>query len=144
MDQAKEDLVTLVNEKHISAVQIMANRLGIEEDEVRNLLTQLIEEGLLDGHITEDGSRFYRSNVEVEVTPESVEEEYVPDFMKYNTKPGKLVAYVGIMVMVFGGIIYVLSAANLYYQNIGMVLLLFGLIALLVGGYWIGRRKTPM
>lgn len=144
MDQAKRDLVTLVNEKHISAVQIMANRLGIEEDEVRNLLTQLIEEGLLNGHITEDGSRFYRSNMKVEITPESVEEEYVPEFMKYNTKPGKLVAYVGFMVMVFGGIIYFLSAANLYYQNIGMVLLLFGLIALLVGGYWIGRRKTPM
>ena len=141
MDQAKRDLV---NEKHISAVQIMANRLGIEEDEVRNLLTQLIEEGLLNGHITEDGSRFYRSNMKVEITPESVEEEYVPEFMKYNTKPGKLVAYVGFMVMVFGGIIYFLSAANLYYQNIGMVLLLFGLIALLVGGYWIGRRKTPM
>ncbi len=144
MDQAKQDLLTLVNEKHISAVQIMANRLGIEEDQVRNLLTQLIEEGLLDGHITEDGSRFFRSNVKVEITPESVEEEYVPEFMKYNTKPGKIVAYIGLMVMVLAIVFMVLFAGNIYYQNIGMVLLGFGLLILLPGLYWIGRRKTPM
>ncbi len=144
MDQAKEDLVTLVKDKHISSIQIMADRLGIQEDGVRDLLGQLRDEGLLEGHFTEDGSRFFRSDVNVEATPESVEEEYVPEFMQYNTKPGRIVAYIGLMVMVLGGIIYYLSAGNLYYQNIGMLLLGFGLIILLPGLYWIGRRKTPM
>jgi hypothetical protein len=144
MDEAKSKLVSLVNDKDISAVQLMADRLGIDEDGVRKLLIELVEEGLLDGHISEDGRRFFKSKVNVQATPETVEQEYVPEFMKYNTKIGKLVAYIGIMIMVLAGAFVVFLSNSVYYQNLGLVLLLVGLIITLAGLYWIGRRKTPM
>jgi hypothetical protein len=144
MDEAKSKLVSLVNDKDISAVQLMADRLGIDEDGVRKLLIESVEEGLLDGHISEDGRRFFKSKVNVQATPETVEQEYVPEFMKYNTKIGKLVAYIGIMIMVLAGAFIIFLSDSVYYQNLGLVLLLVGLIIALAGLYWIGRRKTPM
>ncbi|MHA2424522.1 MAG: hypothetical protein ACXAEF_07025 [Candidatus Thorarchaeota archaeon] len=143
MIDMKERLVHLVNEEDLSAVQLLAGEIGIAEDDTRNLLEEILREGLIDGYLTEDGKRIFKNSVELSDKPSIKSEEKLPEFLSYNTTPGRIVAFIGIIICIVGGILLATSGGIIYYENLGTILLLAGAIITMLGAYWIGRLKTP-
>lgn len=136
-------LVQLIMERDISSIQIMASDLLIDEDTIRDLLKELVEEGRLQGYITEDGRRFFRKDIPIHPSKKPKQED-VPEFMKYNSTPGMFLAVIGITMMIMAGVLLALFPRIIYYENVGVSLLLIGVVVALSGCYYIGRRKTPM
>ncbi len=143
MINAEDRIVTLVMEQDISSIQILASELRMEEDGVRELLNELTSRGKLDGYITEDGKRYFRKDVKVH-PPVKHHEEDVPEFMKYDTWPGRFIAMIGVLLIICAVVILTVFSGILYYENVGMALILIGIIITISGCYYIGRRKTPM
>ncbi len=143
MTNEKDRLTDFIMERDISSIQLLASNLLTDEDTVRNLLADLILEGKLDGYITEDGKRFFKNQVPVHHSKESKSDD-LPEFMKYNTAPGRFLAFIGVMIMILAGILLSLFPRIIYYENLGVTLLFVGLAITLFGCYYIGRRKTPM
>ncbi|MFW9918784.1 MAG: hypothetical protein ACFFED_04245 [Candidatus Thorarchaeota archaeon] len=143
MSDKREMLVQLIMERDISSIQIMASDLLIDEDTIRDLLKELVEEGRLQGYITEDGRRFFRKDIPIHPSKKPKQED-VPEFMKYNSTPGMFLAVIGITMMIMAGVLLALFPRIIYYENVGVSLLLIGVVVALSGCYYIGRRKTPM
>ncbi len=143
MAEKKELLVNLIMDRDISAIQIMASDLLTDEDTIRTLLQELLSEGRIDGYITEDGKRFFKKKLPLHPSTEHKQED-VPEFLRYNTAPGRFLALVGVILMIMAGALLALFPRNIYYENVGVTLLLIGVAIALSGCYYIGRRKTPM
>ncbi|MFW9908327.1 MAG: hypothetical protein ACFFEF_07110 [Candidatus Thorarchaeota archaeon] len=144
MSDMKETLVQLIMDHDISAIQILAEKIGADEDTTRSLLEELTAEGKLDGYLTEDGRRYFRAKVDVSHKPTITMKEPTPEFLSYNTRPGRIVAIIGFIIIIAGFVVLSLSGGIMYYENLGLSILLFGVMIALSGCYWIGRRKTPI
>ncbi|MFW9968147.1 MAG: hypothetical protein ACFFEA_13410 [Candidatus Thorarchaeota archaeon] len=145
MTDAKIRLKTLV-EDNISSIQMMSERLGIEMEEVVSLLDEMIIEGSIEGQVTPDGLRFFRSKVRVSEAPKVQVQDEGPAFLKYNTRPGKIIAILGFIAVLAGlGVSYVASESqSVLLLNTAMLLLLAGIIIMILGAYQVGRRPAPM
>ncbi len=140
---AKEILIHHIMELDVSAIQLLAEAVDADEEETRILIEELVREGKLEGHITEDGRRFFKTQVRVSDKPSIIQEEdEVPEFLTFNTRPGRFIATIGIIIAVVSLVILSLSGGIQYYENLGLGLLLFGTIILLSGCFWIGRAPT--
>jgi hypothetical protein len=137
------ELVRLVMEEDLSAIPIMARRLGITEEAVCAALEQLVRAGDLKGHITEDGSRFFRNDIQVADRPAVSHEDMLPDFMKYDTRPGKVVAVIGLFVLVTGYVMMIAASQDIGIENWGMTVIFLGLVLMIGGCCQISQRKTP-
>jgi len=142
MSEKKAKLVNLVTEHNVSAIVTLSEKLGIKPEDVIELIKELIFDGKLQGTITEDEKRFFRSDAKVSDAPVIEREDIMPEFLSYNTRPGYIVAIIGAIVLVSGGIVSV-NAADAVEQNFAAGLFLFGLAVLFVGLFYVARRKTP-
>jgi len=143
MTNMKERLIHLVTVDDLSSVQMMSSELGIPQEEVGTLLTELTEEGTLNGYLTEDGERYFRHDVKVSEAPVIDRKESVPDFMKFDTRPGKVAALFGLVVAVIGAYTLMTADGNLQIENIGAVLALIGVASIMAGLFYLTMRKTP-
>jgi len=139
----KEILIHHIMELDVSAIELLAKTVRTDDDGTRILIDELVEEGRLEGYITEDGRRFFKTRVQVSDKPRIQSEEKLPDFMTYNAAPGRIVAAIGAIMGIIGGAFLVLSGGIIYYENFGLAMLLFGVVIMLSGCFWIGRRETP-
>ncbi len=143
MTNMKERLVHLVNVDDLSSVQMMSSDLGIAEEEVRILLTELTQEGTLNGYLTEDEERYFKRDAKVSEAPVIPRKEDVPDFMKFDTRPGKIAAIFGLALAAIGAYGLVTAGDNLQMENFGAVLTLIGVIVTMAGAFYLTMRKTP-
>ena len=139
----KEILIHHIMELDVSAIELLAKIVRTDEEGTRALIEELVKEGKLEGYITEDGRRFFRTQVRVSDKPKIQSEDKLPDFMTYNTAPGRIVAAIGATMGIIGVAFLALSGGIMYYENIGLTVLLFGVVVMLSGCFWIGRKKTP-
>ncbi len=142
MSGKKDELVSLVMNENVSAIQILVDRLGITSDEVIKLINELLNESKLDGTLTEDGTRFFKTDVKMSEAPAIERDEDPPDFMSFNAKPGIITAIVGFIVIAVGVIINSLSS-DVLEQNFAAILILLGLFIAFSGLYFLSKRKTP-
>ncbi len=142
MKDKSELLAKLILEESISAIAVLSERTGLKTDEVVEMIAELKSKGRLNGSLTEDGSRFFKSTVKVSDARVIPREEKLPEFLSYNTKPGKVTAIVGLLILVSGAVITVL-ASDIEEQNFAAVLILIGLLVFLLGLYLIARRGSP-
>lgn len=143
MSAQKERLAKLVMDEDLSSVAILSTRLGMGEDEVKAMLQQLTTEGVLKGRLTPDGQRFFREDLRVSSRPAVSSSDEEPAFMRYNSKPGKYAAVVGFIIVVSGYVLLTLGQGDMGAETQGIVLMLLGLFILILGCYYVGRRKTP-
>jgi hypothetical protein len=142
MSEKKEDAMNLILKGNVSAIQILSDRLEITPDEVRKIIEELIEEGKLKGSLTEDGDRFFKSEVKLSNAPSIGREDKLPDFLNFNARPAITVAIVGFLIIA-AGLIFNSMTTDMVGQNIATVLLFIGLCVTMVGMYWFSQRKTP-
>jgi len=142
MEDKSELLTKLILQENISAIVVLGERTGLKTDDVVDMINELVSKGRLNGTLTEDGSRFFKSTVKVSDARVIPREEKLPAFLSYNTKPGKVTAIVGLLILASGGIVTIL-ATDLVEQNFAVLLILIGLVLLLLGLYFIARRGSP-
>ncbi|MHA1587840.1 MAG: hypothetical protein ACTSV9_03575 [Candidatus Thorarchaeota archaeon] len=143
MTYMKERLVHLVNVDDLSSVQMFGGELGISQEEVRTLLTELTGEGTLKGYLTEDGKRYFKRDAKISEAPVIPREETVPDFLKFDTRPGKIAAVFGLVLAAIGAYGVVNAGDNLQMESFSAALALIGAVVAIAGGFYLTMRKTP-
>ncbi|MHA1484099.1 MAG: hypothetical protein ACTSPR_02135 [Candidatus Thorarchaeota archaeon] len=143
MTNTREKLVHLINIDDLSSVQMFSGELGISQEEVRILLTELTEEGTLKGYLTEDGKRYFKRDTKISEAPVIPREETVPDFLKFDTRPGKIAAVFGLVLAAIGAYGLVNAGDNLQMENFSAVLTLIGAVVAMAGGFYLTMRKAP-
>lgn len=142
MNENKEKLVNLVIEHNVSAIVTLSENLKIEPEAVIELINELISENKLHGMLTEDGTRFYRSDAKVSEAPVIHRDEEEPVFLAYDTRPGFVIAIIGAIVLAAGAIVnnYAIDVPE---HDFAAMLFLVGLAILFGGLYLVAKRKTP-
>lgn len=129
-------------EDNVSSTQIMSSKTGISQKEVITILEEMLNEGIIKGQLTTDGERFFRGDAKVSEKPSIPVKLDEPAFMSYNTRPGRIIATLGFIIVIIG-LVIVSLAADFVMQNVAATVLLIGTALLLAGCYQIGRRKAP-
>ncbi len=142
MSQKEQELIALVENENVSAIQILADRLGITTDDVIELIHSLLQTGDLKGVLTEDGNRFYKSDVKLSDAPRIVRDDTLPSFLSFNTRPAIITIIIGILILT-GGLIINAFAADIAESNFAAILILLGIVILIFGLYYLSKRKTP-
>ncbi len=142
MSEKKDELVALVMNENVSAIQILEDRLSIPSEEVVELIKELLEDGKLNGTLTEDSTRFFKSDVKLSEAPAIEREEAPPEFLSFNARPAIVTAIIGFIV-VAAGVIVNAFASNPLEQNFAAILILLGVMITIVGLYCVSQRKTP-
>ncbi len=62
-------IVEVIERYKMSSISMIASHLEMEEETVLIKIEELISAGILDGRVSDDGTRFYMSNVKVSVAP---------------------------------------------------------------------------
>lgn len=142
MDDKKDLLVGLVIDENVSALQTMQDELDLSHEEVTSLLTELLKEGRINGKISDDGQRFWKSDARVSSAPAIPHDDELPDFMKYDTRPGKGLSIIGCIIDIIAFVLLT-YATTTAQSDMGAILFFIGLIILLVGLYLVSRRDSP-
>lgn len=142
MSNKKQELIDIIMNENLSAIQIIGSRLGITSEEVITQINELLKTGELKGTLTDDGSRFYKSVVKLSDAPKIERDETLPSFMSFNTRPAIITSIVGIL-LIGGGVIVNAFARDMIESNFAAVLILLGIIILMIGLYTLSKRKTP-
>ena len=139
--QEDNPLIEYIETSNVSSIEMIARALQMDEDDVRNQLEDLLTVGLLHGIISEDGSRFFKSDVRVSSAPSirSNAEELVLE--SADTTTSKYLMVGGILSIVGGLITRALTPLSETLQSIGASFVLMG-IAILAGGWLMLSRKT--
>ena len=141
MTDSKNELKELI-EENVSSTQVMSERLGISREDVISIIEELLREGAVVGHLTEDGERFFRKEVKVSDLPVIHSDDGEPDFLAYNSRPAITTSIIGVLVLIIGAILSsIATEPGLLNASAGIIII--GLALILFGGYQIGRRKTP-
>ncbi len=127
----KERVIELI-EKNMSAIPLIAEHLDSEESVVRDLIIEAVNEGKLNGHLSPDELRFYRSDVKMPTTTGEIEEEY-----QMPSPPSLLIPKViigsGIGMFIAGQVLIRLSVMDTPMYNISTMLVFGGLVAIIAG-----------
>ena len=145
MSDPKTQLRELV-ENNISSIQLMSDRLGVEMEDVVSILNEMIVEGSLEGQVTPDGQRFFRKDVEVSKAPKMAVSDEGPAFLRYDSRPGKIIGIIGLIAILIGlGLSYLASESQSFTMlNQAEAAIGIGILLIVIGGYQIARRPTPM
>lgn len=142
MDGKKDKLENLVRKENVSALQVMQNELEISYEETLTLLQELIAENRIHGNISDDGLRFWRSDVRVSKAPVIPRNDTLPEFLSYDTRPGKGLSIVGCIIEIIAIVVFT-YAADAVERDFGAIIFFIGLVLLLSGLYCISRRNSP-
>lgn len=133
-------LVELI-QGNVSSVEFISEELGLTEEETGTILTELILDGTIKGSLTEDGSRFFRSDTKKSTLPQGViEQDYE---LKYpDTRLGKIVTIVGLAMFIVGQFFPNATwGAGDTLADIGSSIVIFGL-AVFIGGLFLISRQS--
>ncbi|MFW9807889.1 MAG: hypothetical protein ACFFE6_00785 [Candidatus Thorarchaeota archaeon] len=142
MKEKASELTALINDENVSAIQTMVDELEISPEEVQELIQELLASGAIQGSMTEDGKRFFKSDVKLSDAPSIPIGDQTPSFMKFDTRPGIIASVAGLAVIIFGLIINSNAIPGLS-QETGVIVLFIGIIILFSGMYCLSMRKTP-
>ncbi|MBN2230943.1 MAG: hypothetical protein JW779_15265 [Candidatus Thorarchaeota archaeon] len=127
----------------ISSLELISQMNEMDEDSVRQLLQELIDEGTIEGNITEDGKRFFLADAKVSDAPIILKHYSEPEIGKVNTKTAKILLLTGFLMMVAGSILRGLIIIHVGMENAGVALFMIGLVVLTAGWIQFSRSNPP-
>lgn len=142
MDEKKKKLVSLIVEHNVSALVILSEKLELDQEAVTELINELVSANELHGMISEDGVRFFRSDAKVSDAPIIHHDDKLPEFLSYDTRPGKAIAIIGFIVLI-GASLVNYYATDVIEGNFAAGLFLVGLVIFLGGLYLVTKKDTP-
>ncbi|MFW9769255.1 MAG: hypothetical protein ACFFF9_11965 [Candidatus Thorarchaeota archaeon] len=141
--EMKTRLSRVVLEDKISSIETISQLTGMEEEEARIALQELVSEGSLEGKFSDDGSRFYLSDVKVSDAPIMAPADTGPEIIVKDTKASKTVALAGFILIIAGYILRGFTIMGESMQNIGFGIIMIGLAVLIVGVSLFSRLNPP-
>ncbi len=69
-----EEITRLIHSK-MSSIDFMSEHLSLEKESILERITRLLEDGVIQGRISSDKSRFFRSDVKRPTTSDGTNEE---------------------------------------------------------------------
>ena len=139
----KTRLCQIIIESKISSIEKLSNLAGAEEEEAVQALHELVSEGSLNGKFTEDGKRFFLSDIKVSSAPVIGPVDLGLEIEVKDTKLAKSVFILGLVLMVSGYIIRGLTNVSELIQNVGFGILMVGLVTLIAGWMMFSRKNPP-
>ena len=142
MTDKKSELVELVNKENVSAIRIIGDILEIAPEEVIEFIKELLVTGTIEGSLTDDGERFYKSEIKLSDAPVISSGPQTPSFLNFDTRPGIITSIIGLVIIILG----VILNSNVLFimeQDLGAIVIFLGIITLFSGMYYLSRRKTP-
>ncbi|TXT54563.1 MAG: hypothetical protein BAJATHORv1_60059 [Candidatus Thorarchaeota archaeon] len=137
----QEEVIKMVEQERMSSIQLMSGRLGIPADEVRVILKRLVDEGKLNGKLSEDGERFFSKDLEPS-EPKKPPEPDTPDFLAFDPRPGRIVMFFGFLILAIG-LVFGLTAPTQTQQDQYLGVGFVGILIFMAGCYYLGTRRTP-
>jgi hypothetical protein len=123
---------------------MIASHLEMEEEAVLTKIEELISAGILVGKISEDGTRFFMSNVKVSDAPIIPSKNESVELVTPDTSVGKYAVLAGIASIVSGFVLRSLTGLTLAMSNMGTSLILVGFMTLAAGWLYISRKQVSL
>ncbi|MFX1579547.1 MAG: hypothetical protein ACFFBJ_07845 [Promethearchaeota archaeon] len=139
----KTRLYTLVAENKMSSLDRISGMVGTDEEEVRAMLKELVSDGDLKGFFTEDGQRFFLSEVSVSSAPVADTKDKGYEVARGDTRNGRIVLISGLVTLIVGYILRGLTLFGGSMEPIGSAVFMMGLGVLLAGWLMISRAQPP-
>lgn len=118
---------------------MLAQLTGHDVESVRTVISELVEEGTLKGHFSNDGTRFFLMEVKVSEAPVvRMNEDFVIE--EPDNRLWKLVFAVGIIMMIAGLVTRGYGNIDMFFENLGSGLFMMGLAVMAVGWLQVGRH----
>ena len=151
MSERKKKLVNLIMTHNVSAIVTLSEKLEIDQEAVIELINELVADETLHGSVTEDGTRFFRSDAKVSEAPVIERDDKEPEFLSFNSRPGIIVSIIGAIILGIGIVVNSYATqtmeqnfeAGQMEQNFAAGLFLIGLFVLFGGLYFIAKRNPP-
>ena len=96
----KTRLYQLVAENKMSSLDMISDMVGTDEEMVRAILEELVEDGNLSGSFTEDGQRFFLSEVSVSSAPRAAMQDKGYEIERADTRKGRIILLTGLVMMI--------------------------------------------
>ena len=103
--EMKTRLCQVVLENRISSIERLSQLTGMDEEEAKTALEELVSEGSLAGKFSDDGSRFFLSDIKVSDAPILGPADTGPEIVVKDTKVSKMVALSGFILMIGSSIL---------------------------------------
>jgi DNA-binding Lrp family transcriptional regulator len=142
MSEKRDEVIQLIMQENVSAISIMAERLKITSEEVLELINELLKAGNLNGTLTKDGKRFFKSEIKLSDAPKIERDDTLPTFLSFNSRPAKATSIIGFLILV-SGLVVNAFVVDIAVQNFAAILILIGMIIFILGLYGVSRRATP-
>jgi hypothetical protein len=134
----EEELVNLINYEGYSSVLFISERLDVDQDTVIELLQKLVNAGELQGFMSSDNTRFYKSEVKISTAPALPNHEPIVTVEKPSVKIGLYVIILGIIIISTGFLLpmFIMEMAE---SSSNAVLIMSGFATLLGGLCYVSR-----
>jgi hypothetical protein len=136
----EEELINLVNYEGYSSILFISERLDIDQDTILRLIQKLRDTGELQGTLSDDNTRFFKSDAKISAAPVLPNQETTFTVEKPNIKLGLYAIVAGIAIIAIGLLLPVFilelsdSGANAAVVMSGFAALLGGLCYISRGG----------
>ena len=141
--EMKTRLCQVVLENRISSIERLSQLTGMEEEEARSAIQELVSEGSLEGKFSDDGSRFFLSDVKVSDAPTLGPADTGPEIVIKDTRVSKTVALSGFIFIIAGYILRGFTLLGQSMENVGVMIIMLGLAVLIVGVSMFSRLNPP-
>ena len=141
--EMKTRLCQVVLENRISSIERLSQLTGMEEEEARSAIQELVSEGSLEGKFSDDGSRFFLSDVKVSDAPTLGPADTGPEIVIKDTRVSKTVALSGFILIIAGYILRGFTLLGQSMENVGVMIIMLGLAVLIVGVSMFSRLNPP-
>ncbi|MHA2081869.1 MAG: hypothetical protein ACW99H_12075, partial [Candidatus Thorarchaeota archaeon] len=114
-----------------------------DEEQIRFILEELLDERALEGSFAPDGQRFFLLDVTVSTAPiaPTKDDGYAIEYADTNVP--KLVFLVGIVMMIVGLIVRGFVTLNGLMEPIGTAVFMLGIIVMAGGWFMISKANPP-
>ena len=137
-----DPIVEAIERYKMSSISMIASHIDKEEEDVIEIIKEYVSSGVLAGRLSEDETRFFKSDVKVSNAPIIRSNQATVEFVQPDTSVGRYVMLTGIASIVSGLLLRSLTGITLAMTNMGTSLTLVGFIILAAGWFYISRKEA--
>ncbi|MHA1960277.1 MAG: hypothetical protein ACW99U_08605 [Candidatus Thorarchaeota archaeon] len=129
---AKQLLEALVVEKQVSSIEVMSTEIGIDNENTRLLLEELVADGRIHGRISENGERFFKSAVRMS-GGRVIPSHSMAASERADSRKGKYAILGGIVTFIVGQVFPDSLWSVPLIGNLGIIFVFAGMAMILAG-----------
>lgn len=134
----------LIESSGISSIQSIASAVEMDEDAVVRNIENLIQAGSLNGYLTDDKTRFFKSDVRLSDAPSIRSHSEGLIFEHPDTRSNRYAMLGGVLSIIGGLVVRAVIPLNEMIQSIGSSFVLIGMVILASGWLLLSRKASSI